>query len=383
MAGRHRRAVHADLARREVLGVHPRDRAALRQLEPAQRRRAVRLLRAGRRVPRHRERGRRQALRHERPLLVAAPRASSIPPQADAGWIGEAGPGPSYLDPGSGGPENDFTNRNTTFMTWNLLHLARMLVGLGRDPRPRQPALGVGRGLPVRPAQPRTPLTAASPTARRLPRPAHSPGSPSPRLSPRPGEGYALGTAGWSSGTGSHRRAAAAHDLPAGEHGLVDRRRRPVGGPVSPAGGSRRPTGASARAVGGAPGGRVAEADEDPGPGHVGHRRAGWRRPSRSRRAPRASRGCCRCACRHGTAGRPRAGRRAAPTPGGAGRRARAPAPPSRARGARPAGTGARPAPRAACMAACSSPMHPAGWRTPTAGAVQERRAGCGRRPGR
>lgn len=51
----------------------------------------------------------------------------TIPPQADAGWIGEAGPGPSYLDPGSGGPENDFTNRNTTFMTWNLLHVARML----------------------------------------------------------------------------------------------------------------------------------------------------------------------------------------------------------------------------------------------------------------
>ncbi|GAB0103721.1 flavodoxin family protein [Nocardia sp. JMUB6875] len=51
----------------------------------------------------------------------------TIPPQADAGWIGEAGPGPSYLDEGSGGPENDFTNRNTTFMTWNLLHLARIL----------------------------------------------------------------------------------------------------------------------------------------------------------------------------------------------------------------------------------------------------------------
>jgi len=51
----------------------------------------------------------------------------TIPPQADAGWIGEAGPGPSYLDEGSGGPENDFTNRNCTFMTWNLMHLARML----------------------------------------------------------------------------------------------------------------------------------------------------------------------------------------------------------------------------------------------------------------
>jgi multimeric flavodoxin WrbA len=58
----------------------------------------------------------------------------TIPPQADAGWIGEAGPGPSYLDPGSGGPDNDFTNRNTTFMTWNLLHLARMLKDAGGIP---------------------------------------------------------------------------------------------------------------------------------------------------------------------------------------------------------------------------------------------------------
>jgi multimeric flavodoxin WrbA len=56
----------------------------------------------------------------------------TIPPQADAGWIGEAGPGPSYGDKIEGsdkliGVDNDFTNRNTTFMTWNLLHLAKML----------------------------------------------------------------------------------------------------------------------------------------------------------------------------------------------------------------------------------------------------------------
>jgi multimeric flavodoxin WrbA len=57
-----------------------------------------------------------------------------VPPQADAGWIGEAGPGPSYLDPDSGGPANDFTNRNTTFMTWNLLHMARMLKDAGGIP---------------------------------------------------------------------------------------------------------------------------------------------------------------------------------------------------------------------------------------------------------
>jgi multimeric flavodoxin WrbA len=51
----------------------------------------------------------------------------SIPPQADCGWIGEAGPGPSYMDEESGAKNNDFTNRNTTFMTYNLLHLAKML----------------------------------------------------------------------------------------------------------------------------------------------------------------------------------------------------------------------------------------------------------------
>ncbi len=58
----------------------------------------------------------------------------TIPPQADAAWLGEAGPGPSYLDPGSGGPENDFTNRNTTFMTWNLMHAARALRDAGGIP---------------------------------------------------------------------------------------------------------------------------------------------------------------------------------------------------------------------------------------------------------
>jgi multimeric flavodoxin WrbA len=58
----------------------------------------------------------------------------TIPPQADAGWIGEAGPGPSYLDPESGALDNDFTNRNTTFMTWNLLHAARMLKDAGGVP---------------------------------------------------------------------------------------------------------------------------------------------------------------------------------------------------------------------------------------------------------
>ena len=51
----------------------------------------------------------------------------SIPPQADSGWLGEVGPGPSYLDKEAKALENDFTNRNTTFMTYNLMHLAKLL----------------------------------------------------------------------------------------------------------------------------------------------------------------------------------------------------------------------------------------------------------------
>ena len=100
----------------------------------------------------------------------------TIPPQADAGWIGEAGPGPSYLDPGSGGPENDFTNRNTTFMTWNLLHVAHAQ-RRRRHPRARQPALGVGRRMPLRLRKPRIPLTspARTPTALIRPIPACQP----------------------------------------------------------------------------------------------------------------------------------------------------------------------------------------------------------------
>ncbi|MEO9532688.1 MAG: NAD(P)H-dependent oxidoreductase [Crocinitomicaceae bacterium] len=63
----------------------------------------------------------------------------SIPPQADCGWIGKVGPGPSYGDKEWQGEkldqpvgfDSDFTNRNTTFMTYNLLHLAMMLKNNG------------------------------------------------------------------------------------------------------------------------------------------------------------------------------------------------------------------------------------------------------------
>jgi len=62
----------------------------------------------------------------------------TIPPQADAGWIGEAGPGPSYGDTAENGTrvgfDNAFTQRNATFMSWNLLHFARLLKDAGGVP---------------------------------------------------------------------------------------------------------------------------------------------------------------------------------------------------------------------------------------------------------
>lgn len=62
----------------------------------------------------------------------------TIPPQADAGWIGEVGPGASYGDKDDDGQQagfdNDFTNRNTTFMTWNMMHMAKMLKDNGGIP---------------------------------------------------------------------------------------------------------------------------------------------------------------------------------------------------------------------------------------------------------
>jgi multimeric flavodoxin WrbA len=58
----------------------------------------------------------------------------TIPPAAETGWIGEIGPGPSYLDDGSGGPQSDYTNRTAATMTWNLLHLARLLKDAGGIP---------------------------------------------------------------------------------------------------------------------------------------------------------------------------------------------------------------------------------------------------------
>ncbi len=57
----------------------------------------------------------------------------TIPPQADSYWVGEAGPGPSYLDDNIGAA-NHWTTRNTVFATWNMLHAARRIKDAGGIP---------------------------------------------------------------------------------------------------------------------------------------------------------------------------------------------------------------------------------------------------------
>lgn len=71
-------------------------------------------------------------------VIIAGPvcwetRARS-PAQSDTYWTGEAGPGPSHLDAVGGGEHNAWATRNTVFLAWNVLHIARMLTDAGGIP---------------------------------------------------------------------------------------------------------------------------------------------------------------------------------------------------------------------------------------------------------
>ena len=47
-----------------------------------------------------------------------------IPPNVDSYWVGEAGPGPSYIDAGQ---DNDFTKKHVEMLAYNTIHFARIL----------------------------------------------------------------------------------------------------------------------------------------------------------------------------------------------------------------------------------------------------------------
>ena len=49
----------------------------------------------------------------------------SIPPNADTYWVGDAGPGPSFIE--AGGEKSEYTNKTAGWMAHNVTHLARIL----------------------------------------------------------------------------------------------------------------------------------------------------------------------------------------------------------------------------------------------------------------
>ncbi len=49
----------------------------------------------------------------------------TVPPNVDTYWVGDAGPGPSYIE--AGGENHPYTRRTTRWMAHNLVHMARIL----------------------------------------------------------------------------------------------------------------------------------------------------------------------------------------------------------------------------------------------------------------
>ena len=49
----------------------------------------------------------------------------TIPPNADTYWVGDAGPGPSFID--AGGERHPYTLKTASWMAHNVVHMARIL----------------------------------------------------------------------------------------------------------------------------------------------------------------------------------------------------------------------------------------------------------------
>jgi multimeric flavodoxin WrbA len=48
-----------------------------------------------------------------------------VPPNSDCYWVGDAGPGPSYIE--AGGEKHMYTNKTARFLAHNVVHMARVL----------------------------------------------------------------------------------------------------------------------------------------------------------------------------------------------------------------------------------------------------------------
>ena len=65
----------------------------------------------------------------------------TIPPNADTYWVGDAGPGPSFIE--ADGWDHAYTRKTATWMAHNVVHFARMLA---RTPIPAEGNTVPGKG---------------------------------------------------------------------------------------------------------------------------------------------------------------------------------------------------------------------------------------------
>jgi multimeric flavodoxin WrbA len=49
----------------------------------------------------------------------------TIPPNADTYWVGDAGPGPSFIE--ANGKDHAYTQKTANWMSHNVVHMARLL----------------------------------------------------------------------------------------------------------------------------------------------------------------------------------------------------------------------------------------------------------------
>ena len=49
----------------------------------------------------------------------------TVPPNADTYWVGDAGPGPSFIE--AGGEDHPYTHKTAGWMAHNVVHMARIL----------------------------------------------------------------------------------------------------------------------------------------------------------------------------------------------------------------------------------------------------------------
>jgi hypothetical protein len=49
----------------------------------------------------------------------------TVPPNCDCYWVGDAGPGPSYIE--AGADDHLYTNRTARYMAYNIVYMARLL----------------------------------------------------------------------------------------------------------------------------------------------------------------------------------------------------------------------------------------------------------------